>query len=146
MKNSITALSVLSLALLTSSQVYAGSSTDTDQARSLVNTISIFNNTNNDIAYRVISTSLGDNLYGIKRGRNSSYNAKFGDTNATFEIGQCKSINFAGLCVEADASSITNCVGNTRYDAYHIKKIKINSLSSCTITCLDGSATSCIAK
>ena len=83
MRNSLKTLSVLSLALLIGSPVYAGSNTTTEQAKSLLNTITIANNTEKDIAYRVITTSLGDNLYGIKRGRNSSYNAKYGDTNAT---------------------------------------------------------------
>lgn len=147
MKNSIMALTVLSLALLTSSQVSAGSSTVADKAKSITNTVHVANNSDKDIAYRVLSGSTSDNLYGVKRGKRDNYHAKFGDENTTFEIGECKRINsITGLCLELDASSMNNCVGGKHYDAYKIKTITINSATSCSVTCHGGGSSSCTVK
>jgi hypothetical protein len=147
MKNSILALSVLSLAFLISSQVSADSNTITNKAHSITNDVHVANNSDKDIAYRVLSSSASDNLYGIKRGKRDTYHAKYGDENTTFEIGECKRINsITGLCLEFDANSMTNCVSGIHYDAYKIRTVTINSASSCSVTCHGGGSSSCVVK
>ena len=148
MKNSIKACAVLSLAFLISSQAYAGSSAVENKVKSMLNDISITNSTNKDVAYRVVSSSGSDNLYGIKHGKTDVYHAKTnGDKKVTFEMGECKRINsITGLCLEVDANSMKNSVSNKHYHAYLIKTIKISSINACTVTCLDGTATSCIVE
>ncbi|MDQ2994482.1 MAG: hypothetical protein M3R00_06000 [Pseudomonadota bacterium] len=145
MKNSTKTLAVLAFAFLISSQVYAGSSTTT---KSMFNDVAVTNSTDKDIAYRVLTPTGPNNLYGVKRGKNDVYHAKTnGDKNATFEIGECKRINkITGFCVEFDASTLHNCVNDMRYDAYLVRSIQFNSLTSAVVTCIDGGTTSCIAK
>lgn len=139
MSKSFKYLALLSLTLLTTTSIFA--------KHKLVNTITFVNNTQNDVAYRVLSTNnTGDNLYGIYAQRASKYTAKYGDTEATFEVGTCNKINFAGLCTEAEANSTSNCVGNNRYNAYKVKRVLINSASSCTVVCQDGGPSSCMVK
>ena len=145
MKKSIMTLTVLSLAFLVGSQVYAQSSTEANQPRSFFNNFTVANNTDKDIAYRVLSAAPTDIYYGIKQGKHSKYHAKFGDSKATFEVRECKRVNLSGLCLEF-GSSKSNCVGGAHYDAYKIKGIIVNSLNSCAVTCNDGSSTSCLAK
>jgi hypothetical protein len=147
MKNSILALSALTLTLLISSQVSAHSSTITNSAHPITNDVQVANNSDKDIGYRVLSSSASDNLYGIKRGKRDTYHAKYGDENTTFEIGECMRINsITGLCLEFDANSMKNCVSGKHYDAYKIRTVTIKSASSCSIVCHGGGSSSCVVK
>ncbi len=142
MEKTINKLTFLSLAFLACSQVYAG---NTNVPKLATNDIAINNICGNDIAYRVVAPSGTNNLYGVKSHKNAVYHAKTeGDHNVAFEVGECKRIR-AGLCVEVDASSLHN-INNERYDAYLVRAIQFNSITSANVICLDGGTTSCIAK
>jgi len=83
----------------------------------------------------------GGATYAIKKGMSDVYHSGTGDQYATFDVGICKSITGDGEgCAEFDA--IRPC-SNGHYNADLIKSIVVNSLTSCTITCLDGGTTSC---
>lgn len=104
-----------------------------------ISPINIVNNTGKDVAYIMSAPGLNA-IYGILSGEMSAYHPKSWDEFSTVEVGLCKLIE-DDVCVEVE--SLSNCVNNARYNAYHIKSIQINSITSCTVKCADGSATSC---
>ena len=115
------------------------------------NAVTIYNDTNVDAAYIVMGT-IGGNVGGIKRGTQVIYNAGKGgpmsgdDHYAELLVGICSDINEWGNC---NASGKTpNCIAG-HYDFYLVKAVHITAVSpvpSCTITCLDDTATSCKQK
>jgi hypothetical protein len=147
MKISTKSIAAFSLILLASSYAYAASETSMNEARGLLNSVSIKNNTNKDVVYRMLSSSAANIYYGVKHGRSAKYHTKPGDRHMTFEVGVCKHLNkLTGLCVDFDSITLNNCVGGANYNADHIKSITVNSLTSCAITCDDGGSSSCIAQ
>lgn len=139
MKNNIT---VFILMLLISLPVYADSPSalrKSNESKASGNPIMIYNHTNTDIAY-VMLGACGGFIYAIERGGMDLYHASTGDNYATFEVGICKN-KIGSFCYLYE--SLQNCVNNVHYNADHIKTIDVNSLTSCTVTCMDGSSTSC---
>lgn len=146
MKTRLTVITALSLALLANSPIFAEQAKVKNASRDKLNSVIIVNNTDKDLAYRVLSTSAANMFYGVKHRNSSKYHAKPGDSHATFDIAECERFNNAsGLCIKFDAKKLKNCVGNTFYNANEVDSITINSLSSCTVNCNDGTSTSCVS-
>ena len=128
------------LALSITLPVYAGFKSDTPKKVGNWNAITIFNNTDTDIAYTVMG-AYGGAVYGIKSGLADIYHSGVGDEYAYFMVGTCQHMtNNGGRCDQAGPQQVCP---NSHYNADLIKAIYINSLTSCTVTCLDGSDTSC---
>jgi|SRR5688572_25187785 len=119
--------------------VFAGVKAERSNVNAKWNAITLYNNTNTDIAY-LISGSYGGAVYGIKRGGNDIYHSGMGDEFASIKIGVCNGGVNRDQCPSFGPLAV--CVDG-HYNADYIKSIQINSLSSCTVTCLDGSPTSC---
>ena len=121
---------------------FAGSKEEynTLQGKGHWNPITIYNNTGTDIAY-VMSGIYGGVAYGIQTGMTDVYHSGTGDEFASFEVGVCKSMpTNGGPCMEHQ--TVSPCVDG-HYNADLIGSIQVNSLTSCSITCLDGGSTSC---
>ncbi len=147
MKLHLKSLTAVSLLLLASSSIYAASDVAANESVRSLNSISIINGTDKDVVYRFLSTSAANMYYGVKHGKSAKYHTKPGDKHTTVEIGECKHFNsLTGLCLSFDSKNIKNCVGNTYYNADKVDSITINSLSSCTVKCTDGSSSSCISE
>ncbi len=130
------------ITLLTlSSPLYAGTKSDfAGSALSHWNPVSIYNNTDNDIAY-LVNGSYGGAIYGIPAGAADLYHSGFGDYNASFDIAVCTKV--AGdKCIEPAPANVKPCTQD-RYNFEEVHQIKINSLTSCDVVCNDGTTTSC---
>jgi hypothetical protein len=113
------------------------------ESRGNGNPITIYNHTKHHIVYEMSTFGMFNGTYTITRGGSDVYRSKEYDEYATFKVGYCKKVDwFFGYC-EDDPSPLENCVNGEHYNADHIKTIHINSSTSCTVTCLDGSTTSC---
>lgn len=129
----------LTLSLLASTSALAGFQSKQDAALGNWNRITIYNHTNQHIAY-VMSGMYGGATYYISPQGADTYHSGYGDEYAEVKV---------GLCNQSQGDSCTApvnlniCSGSGHYNADHIKEVHINSLSSCSIICLDGSATSC---
>lgn len=127
--------------LIFTSPLYAGSKTDfTASNLSHWNPISIYNNTENDIAY-LVNGSYGGVIYGIPAGAADLYHSGFGDSNASFDVALCTKV-VGDRCIEPSPAPVKPCTPD-RYNAEEIHSIRIDSLTSCTVVCNDGTATSC---
>lgn len=117
---------------------------NTTKAAGSSNKIMIYNDTDSDIAYVMMGTMSGA-VYGLKRGANGIYvtgSNRFGGTDAYTEIdvGVCTQLNENGTC---DApGKLPACIAG-HYNAELIKEVRVTSLTSCAVTCTDGSTTSC---
>lgn len=128
------------LALAVSIPVYAGFKSENPKKTGNWNAVTIFNNTGVDIAYTMMG-SYGGAVYGIKSGLADVYHSGVGDEYAYFMVGVCNHMtNNGGRCDQAGPQQVCP---NAHYNADLIKAIYINSLTSCTVTCLDGGDTSC---
>lgn len=141
----------ISIALITSlcSFTTFANTVETSTGRTPLNKVKVINNSGKDIGYVIISASDNpDNIYGIKSKKTDNYHAKAtGDINATVKIAPCIKINkISGMCTEFNSQNLTNCVKEARFDFYKVKSLKILSATSCTVTCDDGSDSSCIVK
>lgn len=133
------------LILFTSLTAYAENTADFHKSintRGNNNRITIYNNTNSDISY-IMETFSFSAVYAIPRGRVDVYHSKYADEYLTVNIGVCKRMGDNDSCVEYEQGSMQNCVNNVHYNGNLIDTIQVNSLTSCTVTCLDGSTTSC---
>lgn len=147
MKIQLKVISAISLTLLACAPSYAALEISANDLRPTLNTIEIVNNTDDDIVYRVHSSSPANMYYGVEHRNTSKYHSKPGDSKATFEIGVCQEFNnLTGICTKFKSRSLKNCLGNTYYNTNKIDSITINSLTSCTVRCNDGSSTSCASK
>lgn len=147
MKIQLKTITAISLLLLASSSICAANEVTANESTRALNTVHIINTTDKDVTYRLVSTSAANMYYGVKHGKTAKYHSKPGDKHSTFEIGECKHFNsLTGLCLSFESKDIKNCVGNTYYNANKINSITINSLSSCTVKCVDGSSSSCISE
>jgi hypothetical protein len=113
----------------------------TTKVRGNNNPITVHNKTDTDIAY-IMNTFSFSNTYAIKRGKVDVYHSKYGDEYLTVVVAPCKRIE-NGVCMELDPQNLHNCVNNAHYNGNLIDTIMVNSLDSCTVTCLDGGTTSC---
>lgn len=146
MKTQLTLVTALSLFLLSSCPIYAAHGKACNVTRDKLNSVHIINNTDSDVVYRMLSSSAANMYYGVKHRNSSKYHAKPGDSHTTFEIAACERFNnTSGICIKFDPKKLKNCVGNTYYNANEIDSITINSLSSCTVNCNDGTSTSCVS-
>ncbi len=108
------------------------------------NKIIVYNDADSDIAYVMMGTMSGA-VYGLKRGANGVYvtgSNRFGGTDAftEIEVGVCSQLNENGTC---DApGKMPACIAG-HYNADLIKEIRVTSLTSCVVTCTDGTSTSC---
>ncbi|MDQ2994077.1 MAG: hypothetical protein M3R00_03900, partial [Pseudomonadota bacterium] len=100
-------LAILTLVLLANSPLYASGNSSVHHER-VLNDVTIRNESDNDIAYR-IKSSMPDVTYGLKKGEHHKYHAKLGDDNVTIEIGICKHVVKGGFCTES--VSMQNAVG-----------------------------------
>ncbi|MBX9586295.1 MAG: hypothetical protein K2X50_03465 [Gammaproteobacteria bacterium] len=146
MKIQLPIITSFSLVLLASCPVYAVHGKVNDLTRDKLNSVHIINNTNDDVVYRMLSSSAANMYYGVEHRGSSKYHAKPGDSHTTFEIGTCERFNhLTGICVKFDLKELKNCVNNVYYNANKIDSIIINSVSFCTVKCNDGTSTSCVA-
>lgn len=107
------------------------------------NAVTLNNRTNTDIVY-MLQTIYNDGFYGIKASQSDVYHAGQGDEYATLLAGVCKFMPYnGGACKVVDGDTLRNCVGGAYYNFNLVKEVNINSLRGCTVTCLDGSTTSC---
>lgn len=117
---------------------------NTTKANASGNKIVIYNDANTDIAYVMMGTMSGA-VYGLRRGANGIYVAgsnRFGgtDTYTEIDVGTCTQLNDNGTC---DApGKMPACIPG-HYNAELIKEVRVTSLTSCTVTCTDGTTTSC---
>lgn len=134
------------LMLMVGSSAYAAGSQHSDITMMFGAPIIVHNDSSSDIAYSISSNSIfNDNIYGIKVGRADVYHAGTGDTRATIYAGNCSALSGNGLiCHKVEGRSLVNCVNYVHYDINLVDTIHIKSPNACTVTCLDGSATSCI--
>ncbi len=140
-------ISAISLTFLACAPSYAALEKSANELRPTLNTIEIVNNTDDDIVYRVHSSSSANMYYGVEHRNTSKYHSKPGDSKATFEVGVCQQLNnLTGFCTKFKSKSLKNCLGHTYYNADKIDSITINSLTSCTVRCNDGTSTSCVSK
>lgn len=145
MKTQLATLAILSLFFVVNSPIYASAKAHNASRGDKFNSVQIINNTDNDVVYRMLSSSTANMYYGVKHRNSAKYHAKPGDTHMTIEIGDCERFNYtSGLCTKFNSKKLRNCVGNTYYNANEVDSITINSLSSCTVNCNDGTSTSCI--
>ena len=131
------------LGLLVSLPIYAGNGAELKESdsRGNGNPITIYNKTDADVAY-VMETFFFDAIYYINKGSQGVYKSKYADEYVTVDVGEPLHDN-NGNIVGVDYNSLHNCVGNVHYNGNLIRSIEINSLNSCTVTCLDGGSTSC---
>lgn len=117
-----------------------------NQPRGNNNPITLYNNTNTPIRYSMVTFSWGA-VYAIKRHSSDVYHSKYADEYMTIDVGECKNVAWdlwAGeICTDENPQPMQNCVDNVHYNGNLIKTITINSVNSCTVTCLDGGSTSC---
>lgn len=124
---------------------YAENSADFDKSSSIRgnnNRITIYNNTGTNINY-IMKTFSFDSIYAIPSGKVDIYHSKYADEYLTIEIGLCHHMRDNDTCDDVNYESLHNCVNNVHYNGNLIDTIQVNSLTSCTVTCLDGSTTSC---
>jgi len=117
-----------------------------NQPRGNNNPITLYNNTSTHVRYSMKTFSFSAD-YAIKRHSQDVYHTKYADEYLTIEVGECKNVEwkmFTGeICRDENPQPLQNCVANSHYNGNLIKTITINSLHSCTVTCLDGGTTSC---
>ncbi len=108
--------------------------------------IIIFNHTDKNLAYQFLEPSIfPDSVYQIPMGESEIYHTKFSDEKMTLMIGVCTDMGHF-TCSGYDYYSFVRCTPNKKYNGNLIRSIDINSLSTCTVTCLDGTATSCVVE
>ncbi|MBX9587230.1 MAG: hypothetical protein K2X50_08235 [Gammaproteobacteria bacterium] len=108
--------------------------------------IFIFNHTDKNIAYQFLEPSIfPDSVYQIPMGESDTYNTKFSDEQMVFKIGVCSDMGHFS-CNEYDYQGFVRCTPNKRYNGNKVRSIDITSLTTCTVTCLDGTATSCVIE
>jgi len=129
----------LSLCLIASTSALAGYQNSQDKTLGNWNRITIYNHTNQTIAY-VMSGIFGGATYAIGANGTDIYHSGLGDEYAEVKVGGCTQAN-KGSCTEP--VNVAICSGDGHYNANRIKEVHINSLTSCAITCLDGGVTSC---
>ncbi len=124
-------MKVLLLSFLVISTCYAA-------PRGNGNAITLLNNSDKDILYTMRTFSF-DNIYDIRRGGSDTYHSKNADEYVTVEIAEWTPAPGDKYAHK----EFHNCVNLVHYNADLIKTIRINSINSCTVTCLDGGTTSC---
>ncbi len=106
--------------------------------------IIIFNHTDKNVAYQFLEPSIfPDTVYQVPMGESEIYHTKFSDEKMTLMIGICTDMGHFS-CSGYDYYSFVRCTPNKLYNGNQVRSIDINSLSSCTVTCLDGTTTSCV--
>jgi hypothetical protein len=106
--------------------------------------ILIFNHTDKNIGYQVKEPSIfPDRVYQIPMGESDDYRTKFSDENMAFMVGICTDMGHFS-CNDYDLLSFVRCTPNKTYNGNLIRSIDVNTLNSCTVTCLDGGTTSCV--
>lgn len=138
MKSSVKAML---LVLLVNAPVYA---TEMPRLQGTNNPITLYNHTTSNVGYTMKTFLIADRDYGIQAGKKSVYHSHYADEYLTVMVGVCALISWNGVCREMDYRTYKNCVNNVHYDGNLIKEIHIDSLRSCTVTCVDGSNDSCI--
>lgn len=130
----------LALALLSLSTAYAGNKNNHHlKPDGSWNRIEIYNNTGQAIAY-VMMGVYGGAQYGIAAGGTDTYHSGIGDQYATFNVAACGKVD-RDACLNV-TSQLKSCTDG-HYNADLIRRIDVNSLSSCAVICNDGSTTSC---
>lgn len=111
-----------------------------------LNDILIFNHTDKNLAYQFLEPSIMPNfVYQIPMGESEVYHTKFSDEKMTLMIGVCTDMGHFS-CNEYDYYSFVRCTPNKKYNGNLVRSVDINSLTSCTVTCLDGTTTSCVVE
>lgn len=130
---------ILLFALLISAPTFAGVKTlnQTPGAQGTWNQITIFNQSNSDIAY-VMNGKAGGAVYGIPKGEADIYHSGNGDERATFQTSTCQHMESSIFGYACNSYGSLNPCAAGHYNADQIKSIVISSPSSCTITCRDG--------
>ena len=117
------------------------------------NRLEVHNHMDFTIEYRFGS---GAN-YSIRPQKFDSYHSKFGDSSTHFYASRCTREATGIYCSYSTdiviCSPYTYCaeiaeicnISHLKYNADLIKRVDINAINQCVVTCLDGSNTSCLA-
>lgn len=138
MKYSITGIL---LSLLVSFSAYAldkVSLADNSASRSFGNTITVLNKAPYDIFYAV-KGRVGGWYYKVEKNASGVYRTNVGDSYAKISLLACLKSNPDGSCLNRGQWDSPDY-----YNAELIKTIQVTSLYRFKVTCLDGTATSCL--
>lgn len=142
-------LAALLLSSLFTGSVFANTDLLQDKSQRFsgnLNNILIFNHTDKNLAYQIKEPSIFPNsVYQIPTGESDVYHTKFSDEKFTFIIGICTDMGHF-TCNEYDYYSFVRCTPNKKYNGNLVRSIDIDSLTTCSVTCLDGSTTSCVVE
>lgn len=112
----------------------------TGQDRSYLNRIMLYNDSPYPISYLFWNKSMPSNLYSIQRGSTDLYHSGIGDSAAILVFSACtEATPYGGACRTYERHILPQM-----YNAELISTIHIKSIYDVAVTCLDGSATSCI--
>jgi hypothetical protein len=112
------------------------------QDRSYLNRIMLYNDSPYAISYLFWNNSISSNTYYIQRGSTDLYHSGIGDSFAKLVFSACtEGAPYGGRCRTYEWHTLPQM-----YNAELISTIHIKSIYDVAVTCLDGSATSCIVN
>jgi hypothetical protein len=138
MKHSITAILLTLLVSLSSYAQDKVALTDTSASRSYGNTITVLNKAPYDIFYAV-KGRVGGLYHKVLKNASGIYRTNLGDSYARISLLTCLKSNPDGSCLSRGQWDSPDY-----YNAELIKTIQVTSLYKFKVTCLDGTATSCL--
>ena len=113
-----------------------------DQDRSYLNRIMLYNDSPYTISYLFWNNSIPSSAYYIQRGSTDLYHSGIGDSAAILVFSACtEATPYGGPCRTYEWHILPQM-----YNAELISTIHIKSIYDVTVSCLDGSATSCIVN
>lgn len=147
MKSSLVSLLLASLLSFTAQgQNLASGQKNQPSFSGNLNSILIYNHTDKNVAYQMVEPSIfPDKVYQIPMGEYENYRSKFSDDNVAVMVGICSDMGYFS-CNDYDKLSFVRCTPHKTYNANQVRSIDITTLSTCNVTCLDGTTTSCVVK